>query len=61
MRKFDSIKYTQCWKSTGIKDFTGCKYLLTRHERLEIVKIKMNRMYRWMLISLINQLTREVI
>ena len=61
MNKYDRVKYIQAWRCTGIKDFTGCEYLLTRLERLEIVKIKMNRMYRWMLISLINQLTREVI
>ena len=56
MNKFDILKFRQAWKRTGIKDFTGTEYVLTRFERLQIVRVKMNRMYCKLYVSLANQI-----
>ena len=58
--KYDNVKYMQAWKRTGIKDFTGSEYVLTGFERVQIVRVKMNRMYTWMVASLKGQLPNEV-
>ena len=58
MNKYDNIKYRQAYGKTGIKDFTGSKFVLTRFERVEIVRVKMNRMYIWMVTSLKGQLSK---
>ena len=58
MSKYDNIKYRQTWYRTGIKDFTGTEYLLTRLERLNIVRVKMNRMYCKLYTNLANQIVR---
>ena len=58
--KYDNVKYLQAWKMTGIKDFTGSEFVLTRFERVQIVRVKMNRMYTWMVTSLKGQLPNEV-
>ena len=58
--KYDNVKYLQSWKMTGIKDFTGSEFVLTRIERVQIVRVKMNRMYAWMVTSLKGQLPNEV-
>ena len=60
MNKYDNIKYRQTWYRTGIKDFTNSKYVLTMFERVQIVRVKMNRMYVWMVTSLKGQLSKEV-
>ena len=60
MNKYDNIKYRQTWRRTGIKDFTGSNFILTRFERVQIVRVKMNRMYTWMVTSLKGQLSKEV-
>jgi len=60
MGKYDNVKYMQAWRRTGIKDFTGSEFLLTRFERVQIVRVKMNRMYTWMVTSLKGQLPKEV-
>lgn len=58
--KYDSLKYTQAWRRTGIKDFTGSDFVLTHFERVQIVRVKMNRMYAWMVTSLNGQLPNGV-
>lgn len=58
--KYDNVKYLQAWKRTGIKDFTGSEFVLTRFERVQIVRVKMNRMYIWIATSLKGQLPNEV-
>ena len=58
--KYDNVKYMQSWRRTGIKDFTGSEFVLTRFERVQIVRVKMNRMYTWMVASLKGQLPNEV-
>ena len=58
--KYDRLKYMQAWRRTGIKDFTGSEFVLTTFERVQIVRVKMNRMYTWMFTSLKGQLTNEV-
>ena len=60
MNKYDKIKYRQAFGKTGIKDFTGSNFILTRRERIQIVRVKMNRMYVWMVTSLKGQLSKEV-
>ena len=60
INKYDNMKYMQAWKRTGIKDFTGSEFVLTRFERVQIVRVKMNRMYNWMFESLKGQLPKEV-
>ena len=58
MNKFDNLKFKQAWRATGVKDFTGTEYLLTRSERLSIVRVKMNRMYCKLYTNLANQIVR---
>ena len=58
--KYDNVKYRQAWRRTGIKDFTGSEFVLTRFERVQIVRVKMNRMYTWMVTSLNGQLPNGV-
>ena len=57
--KYDNVKYMQAWRRTGIKYFTGSEFVLTRFERVQIVRVKMNRMYTWMVASLKGQLPNE--
>ena len=52
--KYDNVKYMQAWKRTGRV------FGLTRFERVQIVRVKMNRMYTWMVASLNGQLPNEV-
>ena len=56
---YDNVKYMQAWKRTGIKDFTCSEFLLTKFERVQIVRVKMTRMYTWMVASLKGQLPNE--
>ena len=59
--KYDRLKYMQAWRRTGIKDFTGSEFVLTTFERVQIVRVKMNRMYIWIGTSLKGQLSKEVL
>lgn len=52
--KYDHVKYMQAWKRTG------SVFALTRFERVQIVRVKMNRAYIWIFKSLKGQLTKEV-
>ena len=56
MKKFDTRMFVTAWRQTGIKDYAGCEYLLTRAERLQIVNIKMNRMYKKIVQSIKSQI-----
>ena len=60
MNKYDNVKYMQAWKRTGVRAFAGSEFVLTRFERVQIVRVKMNRMYVWMVTSLKGQLSKEV-
>ena len=60
INKYDNMKYMQAWKRTGVRAFAGTEVVLTRFERVQIVRVKMNRMYTWMVASLKGQLPNEV-
>ena len=59
--KYDNVKYMQAWKRTGVRAFAGTEFVLTRSERLNMVRVKMNRMYIWIGTSLKGQLSKEVL
>ena len=56
MNKYDNVKYMQAWKRTGVRAFAGSEFVLTRFERVQIVRVKMNRMYTWIKNSLKKQI-----
>ena len=56
MKKFDKIKFMQAYKKASIKESITKQDLLSRGERLEIVNMKMSKMYIWIKNSLKKQI-----
>ena len=56
INNFDNRMFVAAWRQTGIKDNITGRILLTRVERLHVIKIKMNRLYNFIAQSIKKQI-----